>query len=137
MHVYMMSIISFERYYVLKDPSNMKKINKKTVYTAIIVSLILSLFWSIMPLIGWSKYTLEDALTACSIEWKKRNLNVISYNISIFIFVFLLPFTFIFVTNFKSYLIVSYKFKLNESLQYYYIFSFNLDKKNEIRIYKL
>ena len=107
MHVYMMSIISFERYYVLKDPSNMKKINKKTVSMAIIVSLILSFFWSIMPLVGWSKYTLEDALTACSIEWKKRNLNVISYNISIFIFVFLFPFTFIFVTNFKSYLIVS------------------------------
>ena len=107
MHVYMMSIISFERYYVLKDPSNMKKINKKTVSTAILVSLFLSLFWSIMPLVGWSKYTIEDALCACSIEWKEKNLNVISYNVSIFIFVFLLPFTFIFVTNFKSYLIVS------------------------------
>ena len=82
MHVYIMSIISFERYYVLKNPSNMNKINKKTVSLAISVSLIFSLFWASMPLIGWSKYTLEDGCIGCSIEWKQRNMNIISYNIS-------------------------------------------------------
>jgi hypothetical protein len=102
-----MSIISFERYYVLKNPSNMKKINKKTVSLAILVSLIFSLFWASMPLVGWSQYTLEDGQIGCSIEWKQRNINIISYNILMFIFVFLLPFTFIFTANYKSYLIVS------------------------------
>jgi c-opsin len=107
MHVYMMSIISFERYYVLKKPSNMRKITNKRVAIAILVSIIFSLFWTTMPLLGWSKYTLEDGLTGCSIEWKQRNLNSISYNISMFIFVFFLPFGLIFTTNFKSYLFVS------------------------------
>ncbi len=107
MHVCMMSIISFERYYVLKKPLNMNKITNKKVVTAIVISVIFSLFWTLMPLLGWSKYTLEDGLTGCSIEWKPTDLNVISYNISMFIFVFFLPFGLIFVTNFKSYLFVS------------------------------
>jgi c-opsin len=108
MHVYIMSIISFERYYVLKDPLNMKKITNKKVTIAIIVSIIFSLFWTLMPLLGWSKYTLEDGLTGCSIEWKPININIISYNILMFIFVFFLPFGLIFITNFKSYLFVSF-----------------------------
>jgi c-opsin len=107
MHVCMMSIISFERYYVLKKPLNMNKITNKKVVTAIVISVIFSLFWTLMPLLGWSKYTLEDGLTGCSIEWKPTDLNVISYNISMFIFVFFLPFGLIFTTNFKSYLFVS------------------------------
>ena len=109
MHVCMMSIISIERYYVLKKPLNMKKITNQKVTIAIMVSVIFSLFWTLMPLLGWSRYTLEDGLTGCSIEWKPTNLNVISYNVSMFIFVFFLPFSLIFTTNFKSFLIVSIK----------------------------
>jgi c-opsin len=122
MHVYIMSIISFERYYVLKHPSNMKKITNKKVTIAIMVSVIFSLFWTLMPLLGWSRYTLEDGLTGCSIEWKPTNLNIISYNISMFIFVFFLPFGLIFITNFKSFLFVSIKYL------YFYLkkFIFNL-----------
>ena len=107
MHVCMMSIISFERYYVLKKPLNMKKITNQKVTIAIMVSVIFSLFWTLMPLLGWSRYTLEDGLTGCSIEWKPTDINVISYNISMFIFVFFLPFSLIFTTNFKSFLFVS------------------------------
>ena len=81
MHVYMMSVISYERYYVLKHPSKRNAINRKTAILAISASLTISLFWSMIPLLGWSKYTLEDGLTGCSLEWKERNFNIISYNI--------------------------------------------------------
>ena len=52
-HVYMMSIISFERYYVLKSVKNMEKITTKLVIKIVISVILLSLFWATMPLVGW------------------------------------------------------------------------------------
>ena len=86
---------------------NIINIKNKTINKVIVLSVIISLFWSVMPLIGWSKYTLEDGQTGCSLEWKEKTSNVISYNVCMFIFVFLLPFSLILISNFKSFLIVS------------------------------
>ena len=107
-NVYLMTLISVERYYILKFPTNVKNLNKKNVTLAILVSILLGLFWSAMPLLGWSHYSLEDSLTSCSVEWKEKSFNVMSYNVSIFIFVFIIPFGFIIFSNLKSILIVSF-----------------------------
>lgn len=116
MHVFTMAAISFERYYILKNPASIKFIDFFLVQKAIVVLILLSFFWSTVPLIGWSYYSLEDGLTSCSVEWKKKNFNVISYNFCIFIFVFIIPFTVIVLSNFKSFKIVSL-LKCSESLQ--------------------
>lgn len=105
-NVFLMSFISIERYYILKYPTRLKRLNKKKIITSISISIFLGLFWSLAPLIGWSHYSLEDSLTSCSVEWKERNLNVLSYNIFIFVFVFGIPFSVIIFTNIKSILIV-------------------------------
>ena len=73
----------------------------------ILISVVLGLFWSILPLIGWSHYSLEDNKIICSVEWKQESFNVISYNISIFVFVFILPIIIIMYTSYKIFLIVS------------------------------
>ena len=44
-----------------------------------------------MPFFGWSEYTLEGLMISCSVEWNKKTLTVISYNICILIFVYLIP----------------------------------------------
>ncbi len=106
-NVYLMAFISYERYYILKSPMNVKNLNLKKLSTGVFVSILLGLFWATMPLIGWSHYALEDSLISCSIEWKERTLNVISYNICIFILVFGIPFGVSIITNIKSILIVS------------------------------
>ncbi len=62
---------------------------------------------AVMPLIGWSEYSLEGAMISCSVEWNKRTPSIISYNITIFIFVYIFPlFLFIF-TNTRILAIVS------------------------------
>ncbi len=115
-NVYLMAFISYERYYILKSPMNVKNLNLKKLSTGVFVSILLGLFWATMPLIGWSHYALEDSLISCSIEWKERTLNVISYNICIFILVFGIPFGVSIITNIKSILIVSV-FKIHLSLK--------------------
>ena len=53
-----------------------------------------------MPVIGWSRYS-SDYSSICSIELNDRSLNVVSYNVSAFIFVFLFPLGTILTTSFK------------------------------------
>jgi len=106
-----MSSISYIRYKILENQladatSNSNKLNIKPV---IVLSLISSLFWSTVPLFGWSHYSLEDSFVSCSVEYNEKSLNVISYNIGMFTFVFVVPFTIIIYYNVKSLLNVKIK----------------------------
>jgi hypothetical protein len=106
MQVFLMTAISYVRYDILKNRENEKSISNKIIIKSVIISLVLSLFWSGAPILGWSYYSLESGLVSCSVEYNEKSLNVISYNIGMFIFVFILPFGITTYTNIKSFLIV-------------------------------
>ncbi|CAF1936528.1 unnamed protein product [Rotaria magnacalcarata] len=59
-----------------------------------------------MPLFGWSFYDYEGIGVSCSIKWTERSVNVISYNISILIFVYFSPVIIRLVTNLKIYQLI-------------------------------
>jgi len=61
------------------------------------------------PFFGWSYYSLEGALTSCSVEWSVRSFNVISYNMFIFIVTFLIPVLVIVISNVGVLIIVRLK----------------------------
>ena len=100
--IYLLCAISAERLYVIDNPSNGKRLTAKSYLKVICVCLLAGLFWSLAPLFGWSRYSLERSTqTSCSLEWSEKSLSVTSYNICIFIFVFTLPLLFICVCNLK------------------------------------
>jgi len=103
-----MTAISYVRYDILKYQKNEKTIGNKVIVISVIISFALSLFWSGTPIIGWSFYSLEGGLegVSCSVEYNEKSFKVISYNICMFIFVFILPFTVTIYTNLKSIFIV-------------------------------
>ena len=102
---------------MIRNPSIQTKKTDDTSPTiiAIIVSLFLGLFWASGPVFGWSEYSIESTIS-CSVEWNKRTPSIISYNISMFIFVFIVPLAIIIFTNANIIFIVSYKFKIEDSL---------------------
>ena len=102
-----MAAISYERYYIIQKPMNAKNLNIKLMIKAIVFCAFISLFWSSMPLFGWSYYSLEEGKTGCCVEYKEKSFNVISYNVSMFVFVFIIPFSFIIASNIKLYLNVN------------------------------
>lgn len=112
-NVYLMALISLERYLILKNKIAINNLKLSLLVRSLFTSVALGLFWSVMPLLGWSRYTLEDSAISCSIDWKERSLNVISYNVAIFIFVFILPFGTVIYTNIKIILLVRDFFKLS------------------------
>ena len=94
-----------------------KNITLKTTLTVVLACSINGLFWAILPLFGWSHYSLEGAYTSCSVEWQERSFNVISYNVTIFVLVFLVPVVLILVTSIKlAWIVVSLFFLLKFSL---------------------
>lgn len=109
--LYLMTFVSFQRYYILLRPLCIRKDKNKKMIKIVIICCLLGLFWSAAPLFGWSHYSLEPGYISCSIEWKDNNLNVFSYNVSVFLFLFILPFGIIIITNLKAILIVI-KFRL-------------------------
>ena len=111
-----MTAISYVRYDILKRNLNEKSIDKKIILKTTIVSIVYSLFWCVAPLFGWSHYALEDGLVSCTVEYNEKSWNVISYNLGMLLFVFVLPFGVTIISNIKSLLIVKYLYIL------YYLF---------------
>jgi len=106
--IYMMVVLSLQRYYIISKPLNIRKINLKSTLIIIAVCCILGLIWSLMPLTGWTYYTLEGAYTSCGLEFELQTFNIISFNISLFTFVFALPLIIIAITNISLYIKVGY-----------------------------
>ena len=102
----------------------MQALTSKHKMSSIVLCIVLGLIWPVLPLFGWSYYTLEGGLTSCTVEWSERSFNVISYNIVIWVGGFFLPLIIIFYTNFKLIFIVSLHIYLTHSnRQYLLIFT--------------
>ena len=80
---------------------NSKSITYKTCFLAILLCMFLSAIWTVFPLLGWSYYSPEGIKMSCGVEWQDHSPNVMSYNISIFIFAFTIPLIIIAITNAK------------------------------------
>ena len=132
MQVYMMAAISYVRYDILNRQLDEKSISDRVIFRSTLISLFLSLFWSAVPIFGWSKYSLEDGLVSCSVEYNEKSLNVITYNVGMFTFVFFLPFAIIIVANVKSLFIVYNLISINcETFNLLTIFLEKIAKKQK------
>ncbi|CAF3357302.1 unnamed protein product, partial [Rotaria sp. Silwood2] len=105
-NIYVLCLISIDRYIVLTRMSTTPVISVKHAYISILCVYLLALFWSLLPIIGWSNYDYEGVGASCSVKWEERSLNVTSYNITIFIFVYLIPVIIIIIMNLKSFRVI-------------------------------
>lgn len=103
-----MSFISVIRFTILKNPLEEKQITLNKSFKFCIISTLMSLFWAGAPALGWSFYSLEDSFVSCSVEYNEKSFSVISYNIGMFVFIFIIPFSIILYTSFKSLFIVRF-----------------------------
>ena len=99
--MYLMAAISVDRFFSIKKPMQARNMHVGKRLLVVLACALLALFWSSMPLVGWSHYTLEPSKTSCAVEWSERSHSVTSYNFAMFIFVFVTPLTIIVLFNFK------------------------------------
>ena len=99
--MYLMTVISMERFAIFYKPILVRNMNLNTRLYIIMACAVLSFVWSALPLVGWSHYSMEACRTTCAVEWAERSLSVTSYNLAIFIFVFLIPLVVLVFSNSK------------------------------------
>lgn len=97
----MLVALSIERLYIIYDPLSVRYVNRSLYLKSVVACLLVGLIWPLLPLFGWSHYSFEGYDTSCSVEWSERSFNVISYNITILIFVFVIPLIILVYTNVK------------------------------------
>ncbi len=100
--VYILVAISLQRYYIIKNGKE-HKVKPIIAFVLLFVCLALGLTWAVMPLSGWSNYSLQGALTTCGPDIISKNANVFSFNASMYAVVFVLPFMMIIISNIKIY----------------------------------
>ncbi|XP_048095063.1 parapinopsin-like isoform X1 [Alosa alosa] len=83
-------VLSYDRYSTL-TLYHKRGANYRQPLLAIGGIWLYSLFWTVMPLLGWSSYGLEGAGTSCSVSWALRTYESHSYIICLFIFCLGLP----------------------------------------------
>ena len=82
-------------------------LSPRLINLIILGSLVLGLFWTVLPFMGWSYYSYEGIGVTCSVEWNERSSNVISYNLTILILAFFLPLACILVADVSLILMVN------------------------------
>ena len=68
----------------------------------ITLCLTLGVIWASLPLLGWSNYKLEAFGLSCSMERNEK-----SFNLTILVFVFLIPLVCIVLTTLMSIMMVN------------------------------
>ncbi|TKS87472.1 Pinopsin Pineal gland-specific opsin [Collichthys lucidus] len=87
-----LAVLSYERYCTMMAPTIASGREYRPALIGICFSWIYSVVWTVPPLLGWSKYGPEGPGTTCSVDWKTRTPNNISYIICLFVFCLVLPF---------------------------------------------
>ncbi len=115
--IFLVTAISFERYYMFRSPLEYSKLKFKTTFN-IIISCVLSAFIiASLPIVGWSHYGYNPNLFTCNVEWNEPSLNVRSYIVFIVVTVYISPLYLIIFTSikaFKSVIFFQANFKIFE-----------------------
>jgi len=91
----LLTLISIYRYIVIVKSHLKHLITQKVILTLICGSTLYSVTWAVLPLIGWSSYDFEASYTTCSVDWRRKTLNHISFSFSAMTFNLFIPFTII------------------------------------------
>ncbi|XP_029971006.1 opsin-3-like [Salarias fasciatus] len=87
-----LAVLSFERYSTMMGPAEADSSNYRKISLGIVLSWAYSLVWTTPPLLGWSQYGPEGPGTTCSVDWKAKTTNNISYIVCLFVFCLIVPF---------------------------------------------
>ncbi|XP_077365664.1 teleost multiple tissue opsin b [Festucalex cinctus] len=87
-----LAVLSYERYCTMTVASMADGRDFRPALAGICFSWLYSVAWTLPPLLGWSRYGPEGPGTTCSVDWRSRTANNVSYVLCLFAFCLLLPF---------------------------------------------
>ena len=98
-----LSLAGYERYVALVFLyKNQRTFSRRRAIRASVAMWLYALFWSVMPLCGWSGFELEGVGTSCSVRWKSHDTLDLSYNICLILACYVLPVGIMITSYYKS-----------------------------------
>ena len=98
-----LSVAGYERYVALVFLyKRTQSFSRRKAVCLSVAMWLYALFWSVMPLCGWSGFELEGIGTSCSVRWKSRNKLDLSYNIGLILACYVLPVSVMIVSYYNS-----------------------------------
>jgi hypothetical protein len=89
--MYILMTISIHRYFLVIKQINITMVTYTPVGISLLCCFFFGLFWSLIPFSGWTRYDYESIRTSCTVAYDSTDDKVLSYNIAIFVFCFMLP----------------------------------------------
>nr|KAG5713831.1 hypothetical protein BaRGS_024458 [Batillaria attramentaria] len=83
--------LCIERYVVSARKEAMQQNSSVFYWAATILNVGNALFWATMPLLGWSRYSMDHTGTSCAIDWKDPDEGYASYMSMLCVFSFGVP----------------------------------------------
>lgn len=88
--------MSVDRYNVISNPLNPRRLNNKTALLVVFLIWLYSLFFAIMPLLKiYSLYTFEGYLTSCTIDYISNRTSSLNFVLAYFTAAWIVPVTII------------------------------------------
>lgn len=89
--IWSMTMVAFDRYNVIVKGINGTPMTIKLAIVKILAIWTMATFWTVGPILGWSRNVPEGNMTSCGIDYLTREWNPRSYLIFYCMFVYLTP----------------------------------------------
>ncbi|XP_072261803.1 visual pigment-like receptor peropsin [Pyxicephalus adspersus] len=87
----LLTVVAIDRYLTICRPDIGRKITSYHYAAMIIAAWINAVFWSVMPIVGWSSYAPDPTGATCTINWRKNDVSFVSYTMTVVAVNFVLP----------------------------------------------
>lgn len=90
-NICILTAIALDRFFIILEKSFASRITNFKAGMTILSCSGYGLLWATFPLAGWGRYVVEECKISCGPDWSSSDSLPRTYNISIFVLVFVVP----------------------------------------------
>ncbi|CAL8284934.1 unnamed protein product [Lota lota] len=87
----LLTVVAIDRYMSICRPDIGQKMTVRSYTLLIIAAWLNAVFWSSMPVVGWSGYAPDPTGATCTINWRQNDASFVSYTMAVITVNFVAP----------------------------------------------
>ncbi|XP_030213007.1 visual pigment-like receptor peropsin [Gadus morhua] len=87
----LLTVVAIDRYLSICRPDIGQKMTVRSYTLLILAAWLNAVFWSSMPIVGWSGYAPDPTGATCTINWRQNDASFVSYTMAVIAVNFVVP----------------------------------------------
>ncbi|KAJ3613219.1 hypothetical protein NHX12_019469, partial [Muraenolepis orangiensis] len=87
----LLTVVAIDRYLTICRPDIGQKMTVRSYTLLILAAWLNAVFWSSMPVVGWSSYAPDPTGATCTVNWRQNDASFVSYTMAVIAVNFLAP----------------------------------------------